>query len=142
MKKLAFLIASAFAITSCANSSKTNNQDDLVKIQKETIKIHDEIMPQISAFDKSVVTIDSILTNLGAIKTAKPALDTTNSRQELTQLQKKLDDATDHMMDWMKDYRSDSTTLTYANSELAKVKTMKALFETVSKEKQEILNKY
>ncbi|MCW2263558.1 MULTISPECIES: transposase [Sphingobacterium] len=142
MKKLAFLVASAFAITSCANSSNTNNQYDLAKTQEETMKIHDEIMPQVSIFDKDAVTIDSILTNLSAIKTAKPNLDTTNTRQELSQLKSNLEDATDHMMDWMKDYSADSTTVDYANRELTKVKDMKAVFDRVSKEKQEILKKY
>ena len=142
MKKLAFLVASAFAITSCANSSNTNNQNDLAKTQEETMKIHDEIMPQVSIFDKDAVTIDSILTNLSAIKTAKPNLDTTNTRQELSQLKSNLEDATDHMMDWMKGYSADSTTVDYANRELTKVKDMKAVFDRVSKEKQEILKKY
>lgn len=142
MKKLAFLIASAFAITSCNNNSNTNNQNDLAKTQEETMKIHDEIMPQVSVFDKDAVTIDSILTHLKAIKTAKPALDTTQTRQELTQLKKNLEEATDHMMDWMKGYSADSTTVDYANRELTKVKDMKAVFDRVSKEKQEILNKY
>lgn len=142
MKKLAFLIASAFAITSCNNSSNTINQNDLAKTQEETMKIHDEIMPQVSVFDKDAVTIDSILTHLKAIKTAKPALDTTQTRQELTQLKKNLEEATDHMMDWMKGYSADSTTVDYANRELTKVKDMKAVFDRVSKEKQEILNKY
>lgn len=142
MKKLAFLIASAFAITSCANSSNTNNQNDLAKTQEETMKIHDEIMPQVSVFDKDAVKIDSILTNLNAIKTAKPALDTTNSRQELTQLKNNLEDATDHMMEWMKGYSSDSTTTAYANRELTKVKDMKVIFDRVSQEKEAILSKY
>lgn len=142
MKKLAFLVASAFAMTSCANSSNSNNQNDLAKTQEETMKIHDEIMPQVSVFDKDAVAIDSILTNLNAIKTVKPALDTTHTRQELTQLKKNLEDATDHMMDWMKGYSADSTTVDYAYRELTKVKNMKAIFDRVSKEKQEILNKY
>lgn len=142
MKKLAFLIASAFAITSCANSSNTNNQNDLAKTQEETMKIHDEIMPQVSVFDKDAVKIDSILTNLNAIKTAKPALDTTNSRQELTQLKNNLEDATDHMMEWMKGYSSDSTTTAYANRELTKVKDMKVIFDRVSQEKEAVLSKY
>ena len=45
-------------------------------------------------------------------------------------------------MDWMKGYSADSTTVDYANRELTKVKDMKAVFDRVSKEKQEILNKY
>ncbi|MDH5826090.1 transposase [Sphingobacterium sp. SG20118] len=140
MKKLAFLITSAFAITSCANNS--SSQNDLVKTQEETMKIHDEIMPQVSVFDKSAVTIDSILTNLNAIKASKPTLDTAQTRQELTLLKKDLEDATDHMMDWMKEYSTDSTTVDYAHRELTRVKEMKAVFDRVSKEQQQILSKY
>lgn len=140
MKKLAFLMVSAIAISSCANNS--TSQDDVSKIQSETMKIHDEIMPQISHFDKSTLKIDSLIHNLAALKTAKPAIDTTIARQELTTLKANLEDATDHMMDWMKDYSTDSTSSAYANSELTKVKAMKEKFERVTKENQEVLKKY
>ncbi|ULT24595.1 hypothetical protein KUH03_37585 [Sphingobacterium sp. E70] len=53
-----------------------------------------------------------------------------------------LESATDHMMDWMKAYKPDSTDIKYFEVELQKVSDMKKIFDAVSKESQEKLKNF
>ncbi|EFK58133.1 transposase [Sphingobacterium spiritivorum] len=143
MKNLAYLLlaGSAFAV-SCQNSGDQKKGGDIETIKKEAIAIHDEIMPQISTFDKNTVRIDSILTNIAALKAKNAALDTAAARTELSALKSKLEQATGSMEDWMMEYAVDSTNVEYQQKELEKVNTMKKLFTDVSAESKTILGKY
>ncbi len=143
MKKLTFmfLAVTAFAV-SCQNNGNEKKDGDVASIQKEAIAIHDEIMPQISAFDKSGLHIDSVLTNLTALKASNTALDTAAARVELTALKSKLDQATESMQDWMMGYALDSTDTAYQQNELEKINAMKKLFDEVSAESKTVLSKY
>ncbi|ULT24596.1 hypothetical protein KUH03_37590 [Sphingobacterium sp. E70] len=79
MNKIAFMAIASLAIAACGTTG-TNN----VKVlQDSTIKIHDEIMPQIAHFDRDAVKIDSILNNLKTLKAAKADLDTTATKKTL-----------------------------------------------------------
>lgn len=94
------------------------------KLVEEAIRIHDEIMPQIAHFDRTTVTIDSLLlTNIDE-----------QQKTDLTTLKSNLENATDNMMTWMKEYNSDSTDVAYQKAEIEKVKTMKKQFDDVSLE--------
>ncbi|MGE8242947.1 hypothetical protein D3C87_288170 [compost metagenome] len=138
MNKIAFMAIASLAIAACGTTG-TNN----VKVlQDSTIKIHDEIMPQIAHFDRDAVKIDSILNNLKTLKAAKADLDTTATKKDLGILKANLESATDHMMDWMKAYKPDSTDIKYFEVELQKVSDMKKIFDTVSKESQEKLKNF
>jgi len=138
MNKIAFMAIASLAIAACGTTG-TNN----VKVlQDSTIKIHDEIMPQIAHFDRDAVKIDSILNNLKTLKAAKADLDTTATKKDLGILKPNLESATDHMMDWMKAYKPDSTDIKYFEVELQKVSDMKKIFDTVSKESQEKLKNF
>lgn len=138
MNKIAFMAIASLAIAACGTTG-TNNVKTL---QDSTIKIHDQIMPQIAHFDRDAVKIDSILNNLNALKAAKTDLDTTATRKDLSILKANLESATDHMMDWMKSYNPDSTDVKYFEVELQKVTDMKKIFDTVSKESQEKLKNF
>ena len=132
MKKLIVLSAAiSFAFVSCQNK-QVENKDQ--KLSEQAIAIHDEIMPQISQFDKTTVVIDSILTNLATIKTSKADLVTANTRVELTNLKDIIEDATDHMMTWMKDYDAMNEDETYQQKEVDKITSMKKQFERVSEQ--------
>jgi len=140
MNKIAFVAIASLAIAACGTQG--NGATGVKALQDSTIKIHDEIMPQIAHFDRDAVKIDSILANLKNLKTAKADLDTNLTRKELSTLKANLESATDHMMDWMKGYNPDSTDVKYFETELQKVSDMKKIFDNVSKESQDKLKNF
>ncbi|MDR6734592.1 transposase [Sphingobacterium sp. 2149] len=140
MNKIAFVAIASLAIAACGTQG--NGATPVKALQDSTIKIHDEIMPQIAHFDRDAVKIDSILDNLKNMKTAKADLDTSSTRKELSILKANLESATEHMMDWMKGYNPDSTDVKYFETELQKVSDMKKIFDNVSKESHEKLKSF
>ncbi|APU97605.1 transposase [Sphingobacterium siyangense] len=140
MNKIAFVAIASLAIAACGTQG--NGATGVKALQDSTIKIHDEIMPQIAHFDRDAVKIDSILANLKNLKTTKADLDTNLTRKELSTLKANLESATDHMMDWMKGYNPDSTDVKYFETELQKVSDMKKIFDNVSKESQDKLKNF
>ncbi|WP_409150396.1 transposase [Sphingobacterium sp. BS-2] len=132
MKKL-ILLSAAFSIAfvSCQNK-QVENKDQ--KLSEQAIAIHDEIMPQISQFDKSTIKIDSIISNLAAIKEEKADLDTAKTRVDLTNLKDSIEDATDHMMTWMKDYDATNEDEAYQQKEVDKISAMKKQFDRVAEQ--------
>jgi len=136
MKKSLFLFF-ALAGTVVACQPQENEAEN---IQKEAIKIHDDIMPLISVFDKNTVIIDSLISHLPAVKAGQPDLDTATYKTQLIALKSDLEGATDHMMEWMRDYSADSLDVNYQKAELQKVKDMKTIFDQVSADSKEKLN--
>lgn len=152
MKNLKSLISlgslSVLTLALLLNSSCSGNKEnaEITQLKEETIAVHDEIMPQISAFDRQAVRIDSILASLSDLKAANEALDTALLRTDLTQVKYRLEGATDQMMQWMVEFDADPQDMTeeeiksYYQSELEKIKKMKSLFDEVSKESAEKLS--
>lgn len=140
MKKSFFIaLGASLVFASCQqNSTKTTVVDQ--KLTEEAIAIHDEIMPQIALFDRNTVKIDSLLANLSGIKKTNSLIDTATLKDELTTLKSNLEDATDNMMTWMKDYNPDSTDIDYQKAEVEKIRTMKKQFEDVSTESSKKLS--
>lgn len=138
MKKITIL-ASAVLLFFCACNNGGSDDAEIERLREEAIAVHDEIMPQISAFDRNTVKIDSLLANLPQLKEAYPDLDTTLTRTELTGLKSQLEQATDAMMDWMTDFdvdpqdKSTAEIKAYYEAEVEKVKDMKLVFEEASK---------
>lgn len=134
MKKIYFIFgASILAMTSC-QSPANSTKEGVTQLMQEAIAVHDEIMPQIAHFDRTTVKIDSILANLEGIKAKDPNADTAAMRADLTSLKSNLENATDNMMSWMKDYAPDSTDIDYQKAEIEKIKAMKKQFDDVSVE--------
>ncbi|WP_140938440.1 transposase [Sphingobacterium lumbrici] len=134
MKKLFYItLGASLALASCQQKSTKNEIADN-KLTEEAIAIHDEIMPQIAEFDRNTVKIDSLLANLSDIKRTHSGIDTTTLKNELTILKRNLEDATDNMMTWMKDYKPDSADIDYQKAEIVKIREMKQQFEDVSAE--------
>jgi len=140
MKNL-ILASAAFSIifASCQNK-QVENKDQ--KLSEQAIAIHDEIMPQIPHFDKTTLLIDSILINLPAIKSSKTDLDTTNTRADLNNLKDSIENATDNMMTWMKDYDAMNEDEDYQQKEVNKISEMKKQFERVSVNIKTSLSKF
>src|SRR5690606_20468601 len=105
--------AFSIAFVSCQNK-QVENKDQ--KLSEQAIAIHDEIMPQISQFDKSTIKIDSIISNLAAIKGEKADLDTAKTRVDLTNLKDSIEDEA------------------YQQKEVDKISAMKKQFDRVAEQ--------
>ena len=144
MKKFtlcAIALAAVTTISACKQASK-GTQDDSKALSAQAIEVHDEIMPQVSAFDQHSVLIDSLLSHLGAVKTANPGLDTLKTRQELANLKDQLETATDKMMSWMYEYVTDSTDTEYQKAEVKRITDLKAEFEKVNTDADRLLQPF
>lgn len=136
------LIAAAMMQVSCGGSGENA---EITQLKDETIAVHDEIMPQISSFDRQAIKIDSVLLNLDSLHAVNESLDTAALRTDLVQLKSRLEGATDQMMQWMMEFDSEPTDKSeeeikaYYQSELEKIKQMKTLFDEVNKESSEKL---
>lgn len=142
MKKLILAgIVGLFVFNSCQQKS-TKDSTEIQKLSAEAIQVHDEIMPQISHFDRATIKIDSILENLTVIVQKDSKLDTAVVKSELETLKTNLEDATDNMMTWMRDYAPDSSDVAYQKAEIEKIRAMKKQFEDVSLESNTKLGKF
>ena len=137
--------SSILLLAACNGGSDASEVD---RLREEAIAVHDEIMPQISAFDRNTVKIDSLLAHLPQLKEAYPDMDTVQTRTELTALKNRLEQATGSMMDWMTEFdvdpqdKSTDEIKAYYEAEVKKVKDMKQLFEEVSKESTDKLAQF
>lgn len=138
-KSLLVLCAASISLVACQQKATKEAVADQQSSQ-EAIAIHDEIMPQIGTFDRTSITIDSILSNLPAIEKANAPIDTTVLKADLLTLKTNLESATDQMMSWMRDYTPDSTDVEYQKAEITKIKAMKKLFEDVAAESSKKLS--
>ena len=147
MKHTLSLISSGLLLlAACGNGDQ--EAGEINRLREEAIAVHDEIMPQISAFDRNTVKIDSILASLPQLLEAQPGLDTSQTRSDLSGLKDRLTMATDSMMNWMTTFDVDPQDKTteeikaYYEGEIEKVNEMKQLFDEVSKEATDKLAKF
>ena len=147
MKQTLSLISTGLLfMAACNNSNQETGEID--RLREEAIAVHDEIMPQISAFDRNTIKIDSILASLPQLLEAQPDMDTAQTRTDLSGLKSRLDMATDSMMNWMTAFdvdpqdKSPEEIKSYYEDQVTKVKEMKELFDNVSKEATDKLAKF
>lgn len=142
-----FPAAAAFLLLAACNSGNSDTAE-IDRLRDEAIAIHDEIMPQISAFDRNTVKIDSLLSTLPELKAENPDIDTAQVRTDLSGLKVRLEEATNSMMDWMTGFdvdpqdKSVGEIKTYYEQEVEKVKDMKVLFEDAARESAEKLAQF
>lgn len=148
MKRLVILTGLAGTLFIACNSAPSEEQQ-VEKLRDEAIAIHDEIMPQVSTFDRNTVKIDSILTNLGNIYAERPDIDTAETRSSLTSLKYNLESATSDMMTWMMEFEPDidiedssEEASAYYQEEVDKVTALKKRFEEVKKESEAKLSSF
>ncbi|WP_353183057.1 transposase [Parapedobacter lycopersici] len=138
MKKIPTAGFALLLFAACNGGS--NDDAEIKQLRDQAIAVHDEIMPQISTFDRNTVRIDSLLDHLPQLKQTHANLDTAQARTELTALKGKLENATDSMMEWMTDFDTDpqnktaTEIKTYYEQEIDKVTQLKQVFEEVAKE--------
>src|SRR5690606_32623002 len=119
-------------ITSCGSKQNPNQQ-----LQEEVIAIHDEVMPLMGSLVRKSMKIDSILTNIDGIKADKSALDTAGQKEELLNLQSKIEESNDAMNKWMREFeleyegKSDEEIKTYLEQEKVKVEEINRKFKEV-----------
>ncbi|KGE15912.1 hypothetical protein [Sphingobacterium deserti] len=134
---LSTTVVSLLLTASCQNIKEEKNDPKV--ISQKAIEIHDEIMPEISNFDRQGILIDSLLADINSVKTNHQELDTASTRLELTKLKDDLESATDKMMLWMKEYNPDSTDVSYQHAEVESISNLKEEFETVNKSAEKTL---
>ena len=137
---LSFASMSLLVFGACQNIE--NKKNDPSAISAQSIAVHDEIMPQISTFDKHTVLIDSLLGNLAAVKSKDSAINTSDVRNDLTDLKAELESATDQMMTWMKDFEPDSAETSYQQAQLDTISNLKETFSKVSQNADRLLTPY
>jgi len=142
MKDLVLSTAVASLLITASCQSIKDEKNDPKVISQKAIEIHDEIMPEISNFDKQGILIDSLLADLNAVKTNHQKLDTASTRAELTKLKGELESATDKMMLWMKEYNPDSTDVSYQHAEVESISSLKEEFETVNTSAEKTLARF
>ncbi|SEK56920.1 transposase [Parapedobacter koreensis] len=147
MKKIVLQLGvAALSMLACNGGDKEANE--IEQLRNEAITVHDEIMPQISAFDRNTVKIDSLLASLPQLQAAYPDLDTTQTRTELAALKGRLEQATDSMMAWMTNFdvdpqdKSNTEIKSYYEKEVEKVKGLQQLFDEVAKESTDKLAQF
>lgn len=140
MKKptLTLLALTILLFGACQNSTK----NDPSTISAQSIAVHDEIMPQISTFDKHTVLIDSLLANMAAVQSQDPTLDTLEVRDNLSELKTELEMATDNMMTWMKNFEPDSAENTYQQAEFESISKLKKTFSSAAQNADRLLTPY
>ena len=147
MKKIIFPMAAALVSLAACNGSG-NDMAEVDGLRDEAIAVHDEIMPQVSAFDRNTVKIDSLLSSLSELHVENPDIDTLKVREDLSALRSQLEGATDAMMDWMTDFDlnpQDKTVeeiKTYYEEQVEKVKELKTRFDEVAKKSTEKLAQF
>ncbi|GHE23222.1 transposase [Sphingobacterium griseoflavum] len=139
MKTIILSIAASSLLTMAGCQNIKEEKNDPKVISQEAIAVHDEIMPQISSFDKHSILIDSLLHDMASIQNHHKTLDTAAARHDLTQLKSDLETATDKMMVWMKEYEPDSADASYQKMEVDRINNLKAEFETVQKTADKVL---
>src|SRR5690606_41367558 len=98
MKKTMFPAAVAFLLLAACNGGNSDTAE-IDRLRDEAIAIHDEIMPQISAFDRNAVKLDSLLSSFPELKAANPDIDTAQARSDLSGLEVDREEATNDILD-------------------------------------------
>lgn len=137
-KSILVTMALALVMTSACQNTDGKNEE-AQELATEAIEIHDEIMPQVSTFNKHDILIDSLLQNLSALKTVDANLDTAETKEKFHTVKVNLESATDKMMVWMKEYMADSTDVDYQRAEVERISELKTEFEQVKYEAESLL---
>lgn len=101
MKKLILIAAMAIFAVACQPKTDANT------IKEETMKLHDVVMADHSKIIGNQMKIDTLLKNLGDLKTKFPTIDTAAEKIEMQKLMTDLVKAEESMNDWMHNFNGD-----------------------------------
>ena len=142
MKKL--IIISAIAIFAVACKPKA----DVNKIKNDTMKLHDVVMADHSKIIGNQLKIDTLLKNLGDLKTKFPAIDTVTEKIEMQNLMSDLVSAEESMNDWMHNFNgdfkneADTAVYNYYKKEHDKIAQVNELYKAEIKKSNTYLAKF
>jgi hypothetical protein len=142
MKKL--IIIAAYAIFALACKPKA----DVTTIKDETMKLHDVVMADHSKIIGNQMKIDTLLKNLGDLKTKFPAIDTATEKVEMQKLMTDLVKAEESMNDWMHNFNgdfkneADTAIYNYYKREHDKIAKVDELYKTEIKKSDTYLAKF
>lgn len=142
MKKL--ILIAAIAIFAVACQPKT----DVNTIKEETMKLHDVVMADHSKIIGNQMKIDTLLKNLGDLKTKFPTIDTAAEKIEMQKLMTDLVKAEESMNDWMHNFNgdfkneADTAIYNYYKNEHDKIAKVDELYKSEIKKSDTYLAKF
>ena len=125
---LAALLFSTVAI-SCTQQPNYKTERDAV------MKFHDVVMADHGILVSNQMKIDSLVKDMGALKTKFPALDTLKEKADLLGTLNRLNKAEDLMNDWMHKFepditgKSDSQAIEYFKAERVKIGSIDSVYK-------------
>lgn len=121
-----------FIVAGMAACSPSN---DYLKVREDVMTLHDSVMMKNDRIVNQEMKIDTLLRNLGRLKSSKPNVDTADVRKNLSALQKELEMAEESMNEWMHRFqpdvegKSNQEAVTYFTKEAEKIKKIDQLYD-------------
>lgn len=142
MKKLITFCTIAIFAAACKPKA------DVKTIKDETMKLHDVVMGEHSKIIDNQMKIDTLLKNLGDLKSKFPTIDTAVEKVEMGKLMADLVTAEESMNDWMHNFNADFTSkadtavFNYFKIEHDKIAKVEQLYKSEIKKSNTYLSKF
>lgn len=142
MKKLITICIITMVAVACKPKA------DVKTIKEETMKLHDVVMGEHSKIIDNQMKIDTLLKNLGDLKSKFPTIDTAVEKTEMVKLMADLVIAEESMNDWMHNFNADFTNkadtavFNYFKIEHDKIAKVEQLYKTEIKKSNTYLSKF
>lgn len=144
MKRIAILIVAVAGI-SCSQQA---DKKDYKVVREEVMKFHDVVMADHGIIVSNQMKLDTLLKNLGTLKSKYPELDTIKERAAMTSLVADLSKAETLMNDWMHKFEPDVTgksneaAIQYFQQEKTKIAAVDSLYKTEIKKSTAYINQF
>jgi GTPase involved in cell partitioning and DNA repair len=125
-----------------------NPGPDYKEVRKEVIDQHDQLMMDDERVMHNKMKLDTLALNLKMLKQQQPALDTAQTRVDISELSKRLAAADDQMSEWMHHFKvdmegkSNAEAVAYFKAEKVKVQKLDSLYKQVLNESDAYLEKF
>ncbi len=142
MKKLITICIITIVAVACKPKA------DVKTIKDETMKLHDIVMAEHGKIIDNQMKIDTLLKNLGDLKSKFPVIDTAVEKAEMVSLMADLVIAEESMNDWMHKFNADFTNkadtamFNYFKTEYDKIAKVNELYQLEIKISSTYLSKF
>lgn len=142
MKKLITICIITIVAVACKPKA------DVKTIKHETMKLHDIVMAEHGKIIDNQMKIDTLLKNLGDLKSKFPVIDTAVEKAEMVSLMADLVIAEESMNDWMHKFNADFTNkadtamFNYFKTEHDKIAKVNELYQLEIKKSSTYLSKF